>query len=113
MWNDLARTDVSLSSSRRDEGSNRMPRIKQMLSEGKVVRVFGFGQLISPKLIEILGEHGGFDALWLDFEHAGLTMKEIELATMAARSYGMDHFVRLPATDYATVMRPSKPEPAE
>ena len=71
-----------------------------------MVRVFGLGQLLSPKLIEILGEHGGFDALWLDFEHAGLTMKEIELATMAARGYGMDHFVRLPATDYATVMRP-------
>jgi 2-dehydro-3-deoxyglucarate aldolase/4-hydroxy-2-oxoheptanedioate aldolase len=83
-----------------------MARIKQMLNEGKVVRVFGFGQLLSPKLIEILGEHGEFDALWLDFEHAGLTMKDIELATMAARSYGMDHFVRLPATDYATVMRP-------
>ena len=33
-------------------------------------------------------------------------MKEIELATMAARAYGMDHFVRLPATDYASIMRP-------
>jgi 4-hydroxy-2-oxoheptanedioate aldolase len=83
-----------------------MPRIKQMLSEGKLVRTFGLGQLFSPKLIEILGEHGEFDALWLDYEHAGLTMKEIEMATMAARSYGMDHFVRTPATDYATVMRP-------
>jgi 4-hydroxy-2-oxoheptanedioate aldolase len=83
-----------------------MPRIKTMLAEGKLVRVFGCGQLLSPKLIEILGEHGEFDALWLDQEHAGLTMKEIELATMAARSYGMDHFVRLPATDYAAVMRP-------
>ena len=68
--------------------------------------MFGAGQLISPKLIEIVGEHGGFDALWLDGEHAGITMKEIELATMAARAYGMDHFVRLPATDYATIMRP-------
>ncbi len=83
-----------------------MPRIKQLLADGKVVRAFGFGQLLSPKLIEIVGEHGGFDALWLDFEHGGLSMKEIELATMAARSYGMDHFVRLPATDYASVMRP-------
>ena len=61
--------------------------------------MFGAGQLISPKLIELVGEHGGFDALWLDGEHAGITMKEIELATMAARAYGMDHFVRLPATD--------------
>jgi 2-dehydro-3-deoxyglucarate aldolase/4-hydroxy-2-oxoheptanedioate aldolase len=83
-----------------------MPRIKQLLTDGKVVRVFGLGQLLGPKLIEILGEHGGFDALWLDFEHGGLTMRDIELATMAARSYGLDHFVRLPATDYATVMRP-------
>jgi 4-hydroxy-2-oxoheptanedioate aldolase len=83
-----------------------MTRIKQMLREGKVVRAFGFGQLLAPKLIEILGEHGEFDALWLDSEHGGLTMKDIELATMAARSYGLDHFVRLPATDYASVMRP-------
>jgi 4-hydroxy-2-oxoheptanedioate aldolase len=83
-----------------------MPRIKQLLAEGGVVRMFGVGQLFSPKLIEIVGEHGGFDALWLDAEHAGLTMKEIEWATMAARSYGMDHFVRLPATDYAAIMRP-------
>ena len=96
-----------LSYSHRGEGSIRMPRIKQLLSEGKVVRVFGLGQLISPKLIEILGEHGGFDALWLDFEPTPASpMKEIELATMAARGYGMDHFVRLPATDYASVMRP-------
>jgi 4-hydroxy-2-oxoheptanedioate aldolase len=83
-----------------------MPRIKTMLAEGKIVRCFGTGQLLSPKLIEIVGEHGEFDALWIDQEHAGLTMKDFELATMAARSYGMDHFVRLPATDYASVMRP-------
>ena len=83
-----------------------MPRIKQLLAEGQVVRVFAAGQLLSPKLIEIVGEHGEFDALWLDFEHEGITMKEIELATMAAKAYGMDHFVRLPATDYASVMRP-------
>jgi 2-keto-3-deoxy-L-rhamnonate aldolase RhmA len=82
-----------------------MPRIKQLLADGKVVRMFGAGQLISPKLIEIVGEHGDFDALWLDAEHAGITMKDVELATMAARSYGMDHFVRLPATDYASIMR--------
>ncbi len=83
-----------------------MPRIKAMLREGQVVRVFATGQLLSPKLLEIVGEHGDFDALWLDQEHAGLTMRDIELATMAARAYDMDHFVRLPATDYAAVMRP-------
>jgi len=82
-----------------------MPRIKELLAEGRTVRMFGVGQLASPKLIEIVGEHGGFDALWLDAEHAGLDIKDVELATMAARAYGLDHFVRLPATDYAQVMR--------
>ena len=82
-----------------------MPRIKELLAEGRFVRLFGIGQLASPKLVEIVGEHGGFDGLWLDAEHAGLGMKEIELATMAARAYGLDHFVRMPATDYAAVMR--------
>jgi 4-hydroxy-2-oxoheptanedioate aldolase len=82
-----------------------MPRIKQLLADGKIVRMFGVGQLYHPKLIEIIGEHGGFDAIWLDSEHAGLGMKEIEIATLAAKAYGLDHFVRLPATDYAVIMR--------
>lgn len=82
-----------------------MPRIKRLLAEGRAVRVFGVGQLLSSKLIQIVGEHGEFDALWLDAEHAGISMRDIELATLAARPYGMDHFVRLPATDYASVMR--------
>ena len=83
-----------------------MSKIKQLLADGKVVRMFGVGQLFTPKLIEIVGEHGEFDALWIDAEHAGLTMRDVEIATMAARAYGMDHFVRLPATDYASIMRP-------
>jgi 4-hydroxy-2-oxoheptanedioate aldolase len=82
-----------------------MARIKQLLAEGRFVRMFGIGQIPSPKLIEIIGEHGEFDALWLDAEHGGLGMKDIEIATMAARVYGMDHFVRMPATDYASIMR--------
>jgi 2-dehydro-3-deoxyglucarate aldolase/4-hydroxy-2-oxoheptanedioate aldolase len=82
-----------------------MPRIKQLLAEGQSVRLFGVGQLFSPKLVEIVGEHSDFDGLWLDAEHAGLTMQDVALATMAARCYGLDHFVRLPATDYAQVMR--------
>ncbi len=83
-----------------------MPRIKETLAAGGVVRLFGVGQLCSPKLVEIVGEHGGFDGLWIDSEHGGLGMRDFELTTMAARSYGLDHFVRLPATDYASIMRP-------
>jgi 2-dehydro-3-deoxyglucarate aldolase/4-hydroxy-2-oxoheptanedioate aldolase len=81
-------------------------RLKELLAQGKPTRVFGVGQLCYPKLIEMIGLQGGFDAIWLDQEHAGLTITQIELAALAARAAGIDTFVRLAATDYATVMRP-------
>ena len=82
-----------------------MPRIKERLAAGQSVRLFGLGQLFLPKLVEILGEHGGFDGLWLDAEHSGPSMNDIELVTMAAKLHGLDHFVRMPANDYASIMR--------
>lgn len=82
-----------------------MGLLKRTLAEGKVARMFGVGQLLSPKIIDIVGVHGGFEALWIDAEHAGLGMKDIELAALAARANGIDPIVRLPATDYAAPMR--------
>lgn len=81
-------------------------RLKQALAENRVVRVFGLGQVCHPKLVEMVGLQGGFDAVWLDQEHAGLSMEQIENASRAARAVGIDSFVRLAPTDYATVMRP-------
>ncbi len=80
--------------------------LKDLLRQGKLARVFGLGQLCHPKLIEMIGLHGGFDAVWLDQEHAGLSIEQIEKAARAARVCGLDSFVRLAPTDYATVMRP-------
>jgi len=81
-------------------------RLKAALAAGRLTRVFGLGQLCHPKFVEMVGLQGGFDAVWLDQEHAGLTIEQIENAARAARAAGMDSFVRLTATDYATVMRP-------
>jgi 2-dehydro-3-deoxyglucarate aldolase/4-hydroxy-2-oxoheptanedioate aldolase len=81
-------------------------RLKASLREGGLVRVFCAGQLCHPKIIEIVGLHGVYDAVWLDQEHAGLTIEQIEHASRAARAVGLESFVRLAATDYATVMRP-------
>src|SRR5438270_3832625 len=80
-------------------------RLKETLARGKVARVFCVGQLCHPKVIENVGLQGGFDAVWLDQEHAGLSVEQIEHAARAARGVGLDTFVRLTATDYATVMR--------
>ena len=80
--------------------------LKSLLKEGRPLRLFALGQLCSPKLVELIGCLGGFDAVWLDQEHVGLGLGQIEEATRAARATGLDTFVRLAATDYATVMRP-------
>src|SRR6516225_11036016 len=81
-------------------------RLKELLAQGKLVRVFGLGQLCHPKIVEMVGFHGSYDAVWLDQEHAGITIAQIEEAARAARGVGLDTFVRLAPTDYATVMRP-------
>jgi 2-dehydro-3-deoxyglucarate aldolase/4-hydroxy-2-oxoheptanedioate aldolase len=81
-------------------------RLKELLGQGKLVRVFCLGQLCHPKLVEIIGQQGAADAVWLDQEHAGLSIAQLEDACRAARLVGLDSFVRLAATDYATVMRP-------
>jgi 2-keto-3-deoxy-L-rhamnonate aldolase RhmA len=80
--------------------------LKSLLKQERVIRVFALGQLCHPKLVEMIGFQGGFDAVWLDQEHVGLTIPQIEEAARATRGVGLDSFVRLNATDYATVMRP-------
>src|SRR5437773_7811085 len=80
--------------------------LKTLLKQNKLVRVFCLGQLCNPKLLELVGMYGGYDAVWLDQEHGSLTLEQMEQATRAARACGLDTFVRLAPTDYATVMRP-------
>ena len=79
--------------------------LKALLAQDRVVKVFALGQICNPKLVEMAAWSGGFDAVWFDQEHVGLTIAQIEEAARAARSCGLDSFVRLAATDYATVMR--------
>jgi 2-keto-3-deoxy-L-rhamnonate aldolase RhmA len=80
--------------------------LKNLLSRDRLLRVFALGQLCHPKLVEMVGLLGGYDAVWLDQEHTGLTIGQIEDATRAARAVGIASFVRLYAADYASVMRP-------
>jgi 2-keto-3-deoxy-L-rhamnonate aldolase RhmA len=80
--------------------------LKALLAQDRLVKVTALGQLCNPKLVEMIAWQGGFDAVWLDQEHVGLTIPQIEEAARAARGSGLDCFVRLYAADYATVMRP-------
>jgi len=67
--------------------------------------VFAVGRMFHHNIIRYLGMRGGFDGFWIDVEHAGLTTEDIEVAATAGMAHGLDCFVRVPPTDYATVTR--------
>ena len=80
--------------------------IKHRLAQGEIVRVLAFASLASPKLVEIAGVAGGFHGIWIDQEHSAIPHQQLELLLIACRAAGLDAFVRVAPTAYATVMRP-------
>lgn len=76
---------------------------KQLLASGRVVRVFCSGRLVHPVTIQMFGLAGGYDGFWLDQEHAGISIEQITMASLAGRAMGMGCFVRMPVTNYAAV----------
>lgn len=79
--------------------------IKSRLAEGELVRVLGAGRVLHHNFVQVIGVHGGFHGLWFDHEHVGFSIENLEIAALAARSVGLDNFVRIAPTDYALVTR--------
>ncbi|QDU37341.1 5-keto-4-deoxy-D-glucarate aldolase [Maioricimonas rarisocia] len=79
--------------------------LKTRITRGDRVVVFAVSRVFHPNMIQMFGIHGGFDGFWIDHEHAGLTVEQMELAAMAGRTSGLDSFVRVAPTDYALVTR--------
>lgn len=80
-------------------------RLKQRITAGERLNVFAVGRMFHPNVIHYVGMRAGFDALWIDAEHAGLTVADIEHAATAGMAHGLESFVRVPPTDYATITR--------
>lgn len=78
-------------------------RFRDLLSRGEVARVFVVGRIIDPVVIDMFALAGGFHGFWIDQEHVGLTWRDIQLASQAARANGLDCFVRMAPTDYSMV----------
>ena len=82
-----------------------MTSLKERLASGERVNVFAFSRLFHPNMIEMYAVHGGFHGFWIDHEHAGFTVREMETAAAYGRAAELDCFVRIPPTDYALVTR--------
>jgi 2-dehydro-3-deoxyglucarate aldolase/4-hydroxy-2-oxoheptanedioate aldolase len=79
--------------------------IKQRLGRGEVLMVGAVGRIVHHNLLQMIGIHGGFQAVWFDLEHMDFPTERLEIGALACRSQEMDSFVRLAATDYAVVTR--------
>lgn len=79
--------------------------LKRRLNRGEKLVVFAIGRMFHHNIINYLGMSGDFDGFWIDVEHGGLTVRDIEIAVAAGRAHGLESFVRVPPTDYATVTR--------
>lgn len=82
-----------------------MQKIKEKLSAGEMVMVSGMGRVLHHNLLQTMGIQGGFDGVWFDHEHVGFSIENLEVSALAARSEGMESFVRIAPTDYALVTR--------
>lgn len=82
-----------------------MPSLKQRLAAGETVFAAACGRIPSHVIVQMMGLSGHFQAVWLDHEHCGFSGTQLEVMALAARATGMDSFVRLAPTDYASVTR--------
>jgi 2-dehydro-3-deoxyglucarate aldolase/4-hydroxy-2-oxoheptanedioate aldolase len=79
--------------------------MKHRLAQGELLVVFAVGRMFHHNIVRYLGMQGGFDGFWIDVEHGGMTARDIEIGAMAGAAHGLECFVRVPPTDYATVTR--------
>lgn len=79
--------------------------LKERIKAGERLNVFAVGRMFHPNIVHYVGMRGGFDGLWIDAEHAGLTVPDIEHASTAGMVYGLESFVRVAPTDYAIITR--------
>lgn len=77
--------------------------LRSRLDRGERVVVCGIGRVFHPNFVQCLGVNGGFHGVWIDQEHCGLTMRELEVACVSARASGLDTFVRIAPTNYSVV----------
>ena len=76
---------------------------QHLLASGRVIRVFSLSRIVHPVIFDVFGMAGGFDGLWLDQEHGGMTAEQVRLASACARANQLGLIVRMPPGDYAQV----------
>ncbi len=81
-----------------------MSRIfQELLATDRVLRVFSLSRIVHPVVFDMFGMAEGYDGLWLDQEHGGMTAAQIQVASAFARANGLGMFVRMAPIGYQQV----------
>ncbi|HUT12605.1 MAG TPA: aldolase/citrate lyase family protein [Thermoguttaceae bacterium] len=75
----------------------------ELLATDRVLRVFSVSRIVHPVVFDVFGMAGGFDGLWIDQEHGGMTVPQIRDAAAFARANGLGTIVRMAPTGYSQV----------
>ncbi len=70
----------------------------ELLATDRVLRVFSVSRIVHPVVFDVFGMAGGFDGLWLDQEHGGMTAEQVRLTAAMARANGLGTIVRMAPT---------------
>jgi len=72
----------------------------ELLATDRVLRVFSVSRIIHPVVFDVFGMAGGFDGLWLDQEHGGMTVPQVQSASAYARANGLGTIIRMAPSGY-------------
>ena len=77
-----------------------MRTFNERLANDELVRLFAFGRIMHPMLIEMFGLAGGYEGFWIDAEHSQVSGEQLTVAAVTGRANGFDCFVRIPPVGY-------------
>ena len=74
-----------------------------LFATDRVLRVFSVSRIVHPVVFDVFGMADGFDGLWLDQEHGGMTAPQVQLASAFARANRLGMIIRMAPTGYSQV----------
>jgi 4-hydroxy-2-oxoheptanedioate aldolase len=79
-------------------------RIKKIIREGGVALAAHGGCFREPEVVELIGQ-AGFDGVFIDMEHTGFDLRDIQMMVLAAERFGITPIVRTSGFDPAFILR--------
>ena len=87
------------------EQLDRTNRTKAAAARGETVFVPEINRIFDPVVIELIAE-AGYRCAWVDMEHSHASLDKLSSMILAARTVGLDLFVRIPKGPYNQVIKP-------